>query len=416
MTDLLLRTVRVAVPVPLHRQFDYAVPSELPMPAVGARVAVPFAGRTLVGLVTAANPRDAHEKVKPLRAVLDEQSVLGRELFALGEWLASYYQHPVGEVYAALLPSAARRPEPLRLREPEVWEIAAERPEFRRSPRQQALYELIDTAGGALDVAEIRDAGFNRTHLKSLAAKGLIRRGRRRPPGTIPHPTSEPVPELTEEQAAALEALEAGRGFVPTLLDGITGSGKTEVYLRFIRTILDQGRQVLVLVPEIALTPQTLARFEARFGSADVLHSNMTDQARLQVWLRARSHRAAIVIGTRSAVLTPFADLGLIVVDEEHDSSFKQTDGLRYSARDVAVKRASDLAIPLVLGSATPSFESLANARRGRYRHLRLTRRAGGATVPEFRLIDIRGQVLDGGLSEALIGAIRGHLDAGGQA
>jgi primosomal protein N' (replication factor Y) len=200
------------------------------------------------------------------------------------------------------------------------------------------------------------------------------------------------------------------------LLDGITGSGKTEVYLRFIAEVLNAGRQVLVLVPEIALTPQTLARFEARFGDAAVMHSNLSDNARLQAWLKVRNGEARILIGTRSAVLTPFADLGLIVVDEEHDASFKQTDGLRYSARDLAVKRARDLDIPLILGSATPSFESLHNALSGRYRHVLLTERAGGATLPEYQLIDIRGHSLDGGLSEDLIRAIGAHLEAGGQA
>jgi primosomal protein N' (replication factor Y) len=180
--------------------------------------------------------------------------------------------------------------------------------------------------------------------------------------------------------------------------------------------VLRAGRQVLVLVPEIALTPQTLARFEARFGEAAVMHSNMADQARLQAWLKAQSGQTAILIGTRSAILTPFANLGLIVVDEEHDASFKQTDGLRYSARDVAVKRARDLDIPLILGSATPSFESLNNASSGRYHHLRLTERAGGATLPAYHLIDIRGHSLDGGLSEELLRAIGREIDSGGQA
>jgi primosomal protein N' (replication factor Y) len=180
--------------------------------------------------------------------------------------------------------------------------------------------------------------------------------------------------------------------------------------------MLQAGRQVLVLVPEIALTPQTLARFEARFGRADVIHSNMTDRARLTTWLKAKRGELSILIGTRSAILTPFFDLGLIVVDEEHDVSFKQQDGLRYSARDVAVKRAQQLGIPLVLGSATPSFESLHNARTGRYRRLELTRRAGGAQMPGYNLLDLRGRQLDAGLSEELYSVIGRHLRAGNQA
>ncbi len=404
------------MPVPLHRLFDYSVPDAMPLPKVGARVAVPFAGRRLVGLVTALNPTDAHDTVRPLSAVLDEESVLGEEVFQLAHWLASYYQHPLGEVLTTLLPGAARKPRPLKIRRPEIWELAVGEPDLKRAPKQAGLYELIRASGGRLAVEDIRAAGFERTHLRGLAGKGFIRKCTDRiVPGAPPSVEVE-LPELTREQAEALAALKDGRGFNPVLLDGITGSGKTEVYLRFIAEVLDAGRQVLVLVPEIALTPQTLARFEARFGAAAVMHSNLTDSARLQVWLKARTGEARILIGTRSAVLTPFADLGLIVVDEEHDSSFKQTDGLRYSARDLAVKRARDLNIPLILGSATPSFESLNNALDGRYQHLKLTQRAGGATLPDFELIDIRGHSLDGGLSEPLLRAIGAHLAAGGQA
>ena len=416
MTTPATRIVRVAVPVPLHRLFDYSVPDDMALPAVGARVAVQFAGRRLVGLVTALNPADAHAKVRPLSAVLDEESVLGDEVFELATWLSSYYQHPLGEVLTTLLPGAARKPEVLKIRRPELWEAAVSEADLRRAPKQAALFSYIQEAGGAVAADAIRAAGFERSHLRGLAAKGYIRKCEDQVPTGVPPRPEVNLPVLNSGQAGALAALEQGRGFNPVLLDGITGSGKTEVYLRFIAQVLDQGRQVLVLVPEIALTPQTLARFEARFGAAAVMHSNLTDTARLQVWLKVRSGEARILIGTRSAVLTPFADLGLIVVDEEHDSSFKQTDGLRYSARDLAVKRARDLDIPLILGSATPSFESLNNAISGRYQHLQLTERAGGASLPTYRLIDIRGHSLDGGLSEPLLRAIGAHLEAGGQA
>jgi len=408
------RTVRVAVPVPLHRLFDYALPDTMPTPVTGARVAVPFSGRKLVGIVMENNPDDAHEKVRPIDAVLDEDSLLGNELFELGRWLASYYQHPIGEVLTTLLPAAARKTQPVVIKRPEVWEIVCSKVDLRRSPKQQALFAMIDDLGGSAGIDAIRGAGFTRTHLRSLAAKGLIARSEASP-NRPTHHRPETSLTLSAQQQSALDALCRGDGFVPTLLDGITGSGKTEVYLRFIDTVLSAGRQVLVLVPEIALTPQTLSRFEARFGHAAVMHSNLSDQARLQTWLKARSGETNILIGTRSAVLTPFRDLGLIVVDEEHDASFKQMDGLRYSARDVAVKRARDLDIPLLLGSATPSFESLHNAQIDRYQHLHLTERAGGASVPEFRLIDIRGHTLEGGLSEELMQAIGRQLDSGGQ-
>jgi len=413
------RIVRVAVPVPLHRLFDYAVPDPLAMPEPGARVSVSFHGRILVGVVMTLNPADAYGKVKPVDSVLDDRNVFGTELFELGKWLAGYYQHPIGEVMATLLPTAARKAQPLRIRRPDVWEITGSAAGLGRSPKQRALHALLADNGGSAGFDAIQAAGFNRSHLKALAAKGLVARSvtplvAHTAPATHPAGTESP-PELMAEQRTALEALNAGSGFVPTLLDGITGSGKTEVYLRFIATVLAAGRQVLVLVPEIALTPQTVARFEARFGVAAVMHSNMTERARLQVWLKVSTGESPILIGTRSAVLTPFADLGLIVVDEEHDASFKQTDGLRYSARDVAVKRARDLDIPLLLGSATPSFESLHNAMIGRYQHLRLSKRPGGASLPAFTLVDIRGQALEGGLSSSLLAAIRRQLDKGGQ-
>ncbi len=415
------RIVRVALPVPLHRLFDYAVPECLPLPVIGARVTVPFAGRRLVGICMAINPPDAHHKVKHLDTILDEENIFGFEIFELGKWLAEYYLHPLGEVWATLLPAAARKPQPLRIPGIDRWEITGPATNLGRSPRQRALYETLEQAGGSATMEALKAAGFNRTHLRALAAKGLVGLQQQAvaPPRRLIEAmnlnTSE-VPDLTPEQSRVLETLEAQRGFAPALLDGITGSGKTEVYLRHIETVRRSGRQVLVLVPEIALTPQTLSRFRARFGEAAVMHSNMTDRARLTEWLRTKQGQNGILIGTRSAVLTPFKDLGLIVVDEEHDASFKQADGLRYSARDVAVKRARDLDIPLILGSATPSFESLHNALRGRYRHLRLTRRAGGAELPVLRLVDIRGQTLTGGLCETLLAAIGKHLAAGGQA
>ena len=199
------------------------------------------------------------------------------------------------------------------------------------------------------------------------------------------------------------------------LLEGVTGSGKTEVYLQSIAAVIARGGQALVLVPEIALTPQTLARFQRRFARTGMLHSALTDNERLQTWLKCRSGQFDIVLGTRSAIFTPFKNLQLIIVDEEHDSSYKQQDGLRYSARDLAAKRAQGLSIPLLLGSATPSLESLYNAKRNRYLHLQLITRAGGAQMPTFQIIDMRNENVLHGLSDRLINVIRKHLAASGQ-
>ncbi|MEQ8857085.1 MAG: primosomal protein N' [Pseudomonadales bacterium] len=411
--------VRVAVPKPLPQLFDYlAAPGTTP-PAPGARVRVPFGRQTLTGICVRVDPEDAHPDPKPLREVLDEASVFGDDLFALALWLADYYHHPLGETFATLLPAAARQGATLAIRRDPLWKLSDVRPDLTRARKQAALVAHLERAGGAATPADLQNAGFSDGVIRGLAAKGVLVRtetaGRAAAgPETV---VDGSAPELNAEQRQVCDALRAGLDrFTPALLEGVTGSGKTEIYLQIINSVRRAGRQVLVLVPEIALTPQTVRRFERRFGAAATLHSNMTDAQRLDVWLRCRAGEVGILIGTRSAVLTPFRDLGLIVVDEEHDGSFKQQDGLRYSARDVAVKRAKDLDIPLLLGSATPSLESLVNATSGRYRHLHLHGRAGGAEMPSFQLLDIRGHSLDDGISDPLRQIIRRHLDAGGQA
>jgi len=413
------RIARVAVPVPLARLFDYQIPGSEPTPAVGSRVQVPFSGRRLIGLCTAVNPPDAHDKLKSVYRVLDQDNFLGADLWRLASWLSDYYQYPLGEVLATLLPSAARSVERLPETSEEHWQLLEDPDaDLGRAPKQQALYRHISELGGCVASSRLRSEGYPRTLLKGLQAKGLVRpvhkpleEHSRRP--TV---TRSDRPALNAEQEQVVSRLVADtERFAPTLLNGITGSGKTEVYLRLIEHMLETGRQVLVLVPEIALTPQTVARFEARFGSAEVAHSGMTDRARLTVWLKAQRGELKILIGTRSAVLMPFDRLGLIVVDEEHDASFKQQEGLRYSARDVAVKRAQMLGIPLLLGSATPSFESLHNVASDRYQQLNLTRRAGGARMPTSHLIDLRGKKLDQGLAQDLLRIVTQHLNAGGQ-
>jgi primosomal protein N' (replication factor Y) (superfamily II helicase) len=381
-------------------------------------VRVPFGRQTLTAICVAVGPSDPHADPKPLLAVLDRANVFGDELYQLAHWLADYYHHPLGEVLAAMLPAPARRGDALEMRTETIWRSTdANRPDLRRAPLQQALLAHIDGRGGCARPAEIEAAGFSTAVVRGLASKGLLRRDRIALDAGPPARPREAALQLNAEQQAVFDRLSGGAGgFRPSLLEGVTGSGKTEIYLRIIDEVRRRGRQVLVLVPEIALTPQTLRRFQRRFGAAATLHSNMTDGERLDVWLRCRSGDVGILIGTRSAVLTPFHDLGLIVVDEEHDGSFKQQDGLRYSARDVAVKRAQTLGIPLLLGSATPSLESLVNAATGRYQHLQLHGRAGGARMPDFHLLDIRGHNLRDGISDRLQRIMTTHLNDGGQA
>ena len=404
--------VQVAVPRPLRRVFDYSLPPQLPQPRIGARVRVPFGRAEVVGIVTGFSETSGH-LLKPVIDVLDGDGLLAPDLITLADWLSGYYHHPIGEVYATLLPSAARRgalPEP---RWPLSWITTADDgARLKRAPRQRRAFEILQGLGVAVPERELRGLGIDRRTLAALSGKGLVTSSETKPAYRVQR---SPI-SLNPEQRAAVREIGASIGTHAThVLDGVTGSGKTEVYMRVIPKVLDDGGQVLVLVPEIGLTPQTLARFRRRFGAAAALHSAETDNARLTTWSQCRSGDHRILIGTRSAVFTPFADLRLIIVDEEHDTSFKQQEGLRYSARDVALKRAQLLGIPTVLGSATPSLETLANVARGRYRRNVLVSRAGGASMPRLRVIDIRGRRLRDGLSDTLLHAIRRHLDAGNQ-
>jgi len=291
---------------------------------------------------------------------------------------------------------------------------------LKRAPQQAQVFQLLlrdqtlaDTQLSALDI--------KRETLRALLAKGLIERiasaSSSTPATTVITPaTSTLIP--SDEQHAAIDAVAASFGqFQCHLLEGVTGSGKTEVYLRLIEQTLARGEQALVLVPEIGLTPQTLERFQQRLPTPiAVFHSGLSDRERLQAWRRARSGEAGVVLGTRSAVFADFAQLGLIVVDEEHDSSYKQQDGFRYHARDLAIKRASDAQIPILLGSATPALETLHNALSGRYQHHHLHLRAGNATPPEIDVIDIRHQPIQDGLAPATLRAVGETLERGDQA
>ena len=406
--------VQVAVPKPVRRVFDYAA-KPLKRLRPGIRVRVPFAGAQVVGIVTAV--RDASPfALKTIEEVLDDAPALSVDLLDLAAWLASYYHHPIGEVYATMLPAKARRGAPAVPVDEITWlavEQVAALDTLRRAPKQRLAYERLQELGGVAD-SNLRALGLARRHIAALHGRGLARRAVLAP--CYRAPDSRAGPQPTPAQAAAIQSISASLGSPAThLLDGVTGSGKTEVYLRVIAEVLRQGRQALVLVPEIALAPQTTTRFQERFGAAATLHSAVSDAQRFDIWCKCASGIHKVLIGTRSAVFTPFADLGLIVVDEEHDGSFKQGDGLRYSARDVAVKRGRMLSIPVVLGSATPSLESLENVRRGRYRHAALKHRAGGASMPAFRLLDVRGQHMDRGLCERLHEVVARHLEASGQ-
>jgi len=357
----------------------------------------------LVGLLEESEA--AVEQLRPAFALLEEHALLAPKTLALLQWAADYYLHPIGEVCAAALPKAIRDGKPLPRTAWSLSDRGKGLPEdaLKRAPAQARALKLLQECRQGHET--LRAAGLSSAVLRELHTKGLIERCL--PSSQPPRwELREPGPTLAAEQEAVIAAIEPGQ-FQCHLLQGVTGSGKTEVYLQLISHCLQAGQQALVLIPEIGLTPQTLARFESRFATPiAVLHSGLSDGQRLAAWQAAQSGAAGIIIGTRSAVLAPLARLGLLLVDEEHDASYKQQDGFRYSARDVAVKRAQLEDCPVVLGSATPSLESLRNARQGRYRHHQLRHRRSGA-MPTIKTIDLRGAALRAGIGEELLRALR---------
>jgi len=399
---------RVAVPTPLFRLFDYLPPAHDPAPPPGSRVRIPLGKRSLIGLVVEHGRQAdiAHDALKPIDAVLDD-ALLDAPLLELLRWTLRYYAAPPGELITLGLPAALRRDRPIPDPAPEWLRRTDSADELAsgRAPRRRQVLEML--SGGPRPRAELIEAGIRPAVIRQMLDKGLI--------ATCEPPPTPPVagPELNPDQRRAVAAILRRRhDFGVVLLAGVTGSGKTEVYLHAARHLIARGRQVLVLVPEIGLTPQFVRRVETRLGwRAYVYHSGLADGERLAAWQAARNGRARLIVGTRSAVFLPLHMPGLIVIDEEHDSSFKQFEGARYHARDVAVMRARQLNIPIVLGSATPSLESLGNARADRYRMLELPQRAGSAPQPHWTIEDLRGQTLRDGLGDRLIERIRATLE-----
>ncbi|OCX25242.1 primosomal protein N' [Pseudomonas graminis] len=424
MPDAILR---LALPSPLRRLFDYFAPAGVARSTLqpGMRLRVPFGRREMIGvLVEVVDHSDVPaDKLKPAIAVLDAEAPLPPALFKLCLWTAQYYQHSLGDTFSWALPVLLRQGEPAEARQERFWHAAPDAsvddPRIARAPKQkEALRTLAQHPHGVAHQL-LSKLMLNRDSLNLLLAKGLVTvevRGHG-PVERHEHWLAQPELPLNTEQRAAYEAIRSGFGsFHASLLAGVTGSGKTEVYLQLIRETLEAGKQALVLIPEINLGPQTLARFEQRFNARiALLHSAVNDRDRLDAWLAARDGEADIIIGTRSALFTPMKNPGLIIIDEEHDGSYKQQEGLRYHARDLALVRAHQEDIPIVLGSATPSLESLHNAHTGRYALLRLNQRAGGAQQPRFLRLDVKSRPLDSGISGPMQQAIAQTLAAGQQ-
>ena len=416
---------RIALPVPLHRYFDYIFPASMKV-VVGGRVLVPFGTQKPVGVVVdvVEQTEVPEEQLKPVLACLDDTSLFSAESWQFLSWAANYYHAPLGEVLSQALPVKLRQGESAVEKQKIFWKPTALGEQALAQGLLKRSKKQLEALQAANDGMEKGNNPFGSGIWSALKAKEYITEIAQEPEIQTwqQQLADEPIVNkadrltLNKQQALVFSQLKFTQGFVAWLLDGVTGSGKTEIYLQFIEEILNQGKQVLVLVPEIGLTPQTVSRFQARFNVViDVLHSNLNDTQRLQVWQRARSGQSAVIIGTRSALFTQFADLGAIIIDEEHDASFKQQDGWRYHARDLAVVYAKQLNIPVLMGSATPSLESLNNVQQGKYQRLCLSEKANHSTALQQRVIDLKHQSMRNGLSEILIKRMQAHLEKGNQ-
>jgi primosomal protein N' (replication factor Y) len=427
------RFARVALPLPVNKAFTYAVPADFAADVfVGRRVEVPFGRRVMSGIVTEITSASdvPASRTKSIRSLYE--TFLPPELFELARWIATYYGCSEGEAMQSVLPPSLRRarvrPRPtglVRIVDPDIRaggetsaSFAAVRRELRRAKKQLALFTELASAGGAAQLTAIlTEWGYKRAPVDALVERGLV--------AIEPNVRTSPldaidgaVTKLTGAQDAALTDITsrlAGGGFHPVLLYGVTGSGKTEVYLRTARRVLEDGGGCIVLVPEIGLLPQATARYRRIFGEeVAIIHSRLTGPERFDIWERVERGECRIVVGPRSAVFSPVRNLRLIIVDEEQDDSYKQDDKPRYHARSVALMRGKNEGLTVVLGSATPSAESTRHARAGRYTALRLPARAGGGVLPEVRLVDMRNE---GGslFSAELIERLERNIEAGHQ-
>jgi primosomal protein N' (replication factor Y) len=411
---------RVAVPVPVYRLFDYLPPDDAELDNIkpGVRLEVPFGkGKKIAFLVEIAGHNEVDtDKLKRVTRILDEKSLLRPKDLRLLHWASRYYHHPIGEVISTAFPVTLRQGKPAVVQTEKYyslteWGRAADSNQFSRARKQKSLLEKFQQDQLPLSETEISAWNKNwRPVVKLLLDKQLVQIA---PPEPVVKFTESLVRndalQLNPPQQSAIDTINSGLGqFGVFLLEGITGSGKTEVYLQVIRSVLERGQQVLILLPEITLTPQLEERFRQRFSVKQSLsHSKLTDKERQTAWLNMQRGDCSLLLGTRSALFTPLKNPGLIILDEEHDFSFKQQEGFRFSARDVAVMRGKILNIPVLLGSATPSLESLHNVDKKHYRLLHLPERAGNATAPVLQLLDIRNKQMQEGLSEWLIEEIK---------
>jgi primosomal protein N' (replication factor Y) len=416
------RFASFAIALPLYRVFEYRIDEAAPVIA-GTRYRLPFGQGTRSGILLEVSDHSDFDaaKIKVVRERIDLEPVLGGHMLALAKWMSEYYLQPPGDVLFQCLPGylrGARAYQPLRVKR---WRLLAADAEAisvlqRTSPRQFEICQALKCEPAGLTAVGLKriNPGWHPV-VKALEGKHLI--GWEWDDKPTPAVDAPVMPQLSAEQDAIVSAIEPRlQQFAVHLLDGITGSGKTEIFLRLIRSCLERGRQVIYLVPEIGLTNQLLERVRQRFGECFAIsHSGLTEYQRFQAWDRFRRAEASIMLGTRSSLFSQCDDLGLIIIDEEHDHSYRQEDGVRYHARDVAIKRAQMLDIPIVLGSATPSLESIANCERSTFFRYRMDHRPTRFDPPSIQLIDVRNSRFDFGCAAQTFARIDAHLQDSGQ-
>lgn len=418
--DSVVYRVRVAVPVHLYDTFDYTLTkAQYERAQVGSRVAISFGRQNLIGIITEkVDPQESftgHFQLKAISELLDDEPILDEQVLNLLTWSAQYYQFPIGEVMQTALPALLRQGKPMDVLF-HLWKIIpCDNAEalLKRSIKQQDAYQILKLHPAGTTENILNLSGVETATLKAIQKKGLVD-CTLEPHDFSPAPVQLAQMPLTlneDQKKATQHVLNAQHQYQAFLLDGLTGSGKTEVYLHIMHEVLKQGKQVLVLVPEIGLTPQTISRFKSRFNcDIALLHSGLNDSKRLQAWQQAQTGKASIILGTRSAIYTPLPRLGLIILDEEHDLSYKQQEGFRYHARDVALYRGHLQGCPVLLGSATPSIDSYHLVETGKLTALQLNQRAGHALLPKMHLIDLKIVKKQHGISQPLIEQIKNTL------
>lgn len=418
-----LRFASIALPVPLHKEFDYCIPITMQNRSLqpGMRVAVPFGNRVICGIITDIKSETLLEpsKLKDIERCIDSTPIFKAQSLELLKWASTYYSHPIGEVIYSALPTALRNTKPQAIYQNTLW-IRTNKPFSgkRNAHKQIALLKQLEESPTGIWADALRMLGFTGAQFKSLEQQGYIEKQLSQQQSQAMQVHEDTISYgLNQEQQIAVDGIIRNFDqFTPFMLEGITGSGKTEVYIAAVKHCLSLNKQALILVPEINLTPQTFKRFQSQLGiPVAVYHSEMSNKEKLITHQLCSSGQAKVLIGTRSAIFLEYQDLGLITIDEEHDNSYKQTEGFKYSARDIAVKRAQLNQCPVILGSATPSSDSSLNILEGRFKHLTLKHRAKKSVLPSVSLEDMRALKSKDILSPRTLARIKSEIDQNNQ-